>query len=110
KQMQRELAQSMNILSKNRASLPGRFKQALQPLLLAGSILLPLSAGAAELLNVSYDPTRELYQQINAKFSAEWKAKTGEELTIKQSHGGSSKQGRAIIDGLEADVATLGIA
>ena len=62
------------------------------------------------LLNVSYDPTRELYQQINAAFVAEWKAKTGDTLTIKQSHGGSSKQARAIVDGLEADVATLGIA
>jgi sulfate transport system substrate-binding protein len=62
------------------------------------------------LLNVSYDPTRELYQQINAKFIADWKAQTGEDLSIKQSHGGSSKQARAIIDGLEADVATLGIA
>jgi len=62
------------------------------------------------LLNVSYDPTRELYQQVNAAFVADWKAKTGETLTIKQSHGGSSKQARAIADGLEADVATLGIA
>ena len=62
------------------------------------------------LLNVSYDPTRELYQAINTAFVADWKAKTGDTLTIKQSHGGSSKQARAIIDGLEADVATLGIA
>jgi sulfate/thiosulfate transport system substrate-binding protein len=62
------------------------------------------------LLNVSYDPTRELYEQINAAFVADWKVKTGDTLTIKQSHGGSSKQARAIIDGLEADVATLGIA
>jgi len=62
------------------------------------------------LLNVSYDPTRELYQQINAAFVVDWKTKTGDTLTIKQSHGGSSKQARAIVDGLEADVATLGIA
>src|SRR5882724_7743882 len=62
------------------------------------------------LLNVSYDPTRELYQQVNAAFIADWKVKTGDTLAIKQSHGGSSKQARAIIDGLEADVATLGIA
>jgi len=62
------------------------------------------------LLNVSYDPTRELYQQVNTAFVADWKTKTGETLTIKQSHGGSSKQARAIVDGLEADVATLGIA
>ncbi len=65
---------------------------------------------AAELLNVSYDPTRELYSQINERFVADWKAKTGETVTIKQSHGGSSAQSRKIIDGLEADVATLGIA
>ena len=62
------------------------------------------------LLNVSYDQTRELYQAINPVFAAQWKNTAGEELTIKQSHGGSSKQARAIIDGLEADVATLGIA
>jgi len=76
-------------------------------------LVLGLSAVQAkdvELLNVSYDPTRELYQQINTAFAASWKAKTGDTLTIKQSHGGSSKQARAIIDGLEADVATLGIA
>src|SRR6185503_13866066 len=78
---------------------------------LAG-IALALSASAKDLtlLNVSYDPTRELYQQVNAAFAADYKAKTGDTVTIKQSHGGSSKQARAIIDGLEADVATLGIA
>ena len=81
-----------------------------------GTILLGLAfatyaqAKDGSLLNVSYDPTRELYQQVNAAFVAEWKVKTGETLTIKQSHGGSSKQARAIVDGLEADVATLGIA
>jgi len=67
-------------------------------------------AGDVTLLNVSYDPTRELYQQVNAAFAADFKVKTGDAVTIKQSHGGSSKQARAIIDGLEADVATLGIA
>jgi sulfate transport system substrate-binding protein len=67
-------------------------------------------APAAELLNVSFDPTRELYAQINEKFSADWAAKTGEAVRIKQSHGGSSAQSRKIIDGLDADVATLGIA
>lgn len=72
--------------------------------------VLVVSAHAAELLNVSYDPTRELYSQLNEKFIADWKAKTGETVTIKQSHGGSSAQSRKIIDGLEADVATLGIA
>ena len=68
------------------------------------------STRAAELLNVSYDPTRELYAQLNEKFVADWKAKTGETVTIRQSHGGSSAQSRKILDGLEADVATLGIA
>ncbi|MBN8886557.1 MAG: sulfate ABC transporter substrate-binding protein [Rudaea sp.] len=71
---------------------------------------LATGASAAELLNVSYDPTRELYTQLNEKFIADWKTKTGETVTIKQSHGGSSAQSRKIIDGLEADVATLGIA
>jgi sulfate/thiosulfate-binding protein len=63
-----------------------------------------------ELLNVSYDPTRELYQEYNKAFSAYWKDKTGQTVTIKASHGGSGKQGRSIIDGLEADVATLALA
>jgi sulfate/thiosulfate-binding protein len=66
--------------------------------------------GALTLLNVSYDPTRELYEAINKVFIADWLAKTGEQLTIHQSHGGSGKQARAIIDGLEADVATLALA
>ncbi len=62
------------------------------------------------LLNVSYDPTRELYQDFNAAFSKYWLAKTGDKVTIKTSHGGSGKQARAIIDGLDADVATLALA
>ena len=62
------------------------------------------------LLNVSYDPTRELYQDIDKAFAAQWKAKTGQSLTINQSHGGSGKQARAVIDGLQADVVTLGLA
>ncbi|MFJ5670488.1 sulfate ABC transporter substrate-binding protein [Bacillus safensis] len=65
--------------------------------------------GKVELLNVSYDPTRELYQEYNQAFQTYWKDKTGEVVTIKQSHGGSGKQGRSIIDGLEADVATLAL-
>ena len=67
-------------------------------------------AGAQELLNVSYDPTRELYQEINAAFVKHWQARTGKTVTIRQSHGGSSKQGRAVLDGLEADVVTLALA
>jgi sulfate/thiosulfate transport system substrate-binding protein len=62
------------------------------------------------LLNVSYDPTRELYVEYNAAFTRHWKAKTGQDVTIKQSHGGSGKQARSIIDGLDADVATLALA
>ncbi|MFT3729869.1 MAG: sulfate ABC transporter substrate-binding protein [Hyphomicrobium sp.] len=62
------------------------------------------------LLNVSYDPTRELYQAYNVEFAKYWKEKTGDTVTIKQSHGGSGKQARAVIDGLEADVVTLALA
>jgi sulfate transport system substrate-binding protein len=61
------------------------------------------------LLNVSYDPTRELYQAINTSFATYWKGKTGQSVTINQSHGGSAKQARSVIDGLEADVVTLGL-
>ena len=61
------------------------------------------------LLNVSYDPTRELYQDFNAAFAKQWKAKANETVTINQSHGGSGKQARAVIDGLEADVVTLAL-
>lgn len=64
----------------------------------------------AEILNVSYDPTRELYQEYNKEFQAYWKEETGQTVTFQQSHGGSGKQGRSIIDGLEADVATLALA
>jgi len=62
------------------------------------------------LRNVSYDPTREFYQDVNTKFAEEWKQKTGEAITIEQSHGGSGKQARSVIDGLEADVVTLALA
>jgi len=67
-------------------------------------------AGTAELLNVSYDPTRELYQAINPAFAADWKAKTGQNVKFRMSHGGSGKQARAVVDGLEADVVTLALA
>ena len=69
----------------------------------------PANAGTA-LLNASYDPTRELYQDFNAVFARYWKAKTGQDITVRQSHGGSSSQARAVIDGLEADVVTLALA
>ncbi|AUG99877.1 sulfate ABC transporter substrate-binding protein [Pectobacteriaceae bacterium CE70] len=67
-------------------------------------------SAATELLNVSYDPTRELYQQYNAAFIRHWKETTGESITIRDSHGGSGKQARAVIDGLQADVVTLALA
>ena len=67
-------------------------------------------AKAVTLLNVSYDPTRELYRDINERFAADWQAKTGQHVTIKQSHAGSGSQARAVIDGLQADVVTLALA
>lgn len=87
--------------------------------LLLGSAALALSAcsqggdGASntvELLNVSYDPTRELYEEINPRFAAQWKAQTSQDLRINMSHGGAGKQARAVIDGLKADVVTLALA
>jgi sulfate/thiosulfate-binding protein len=80
---------------------------------LAAAVLLAVTAAfapAAELLNVSYDPTREFYTEFNTAFARHWKEKTGQDLKISQSHGGSSKQARAVIDGLEADVVTLALA
>ncbi len=79
------------------------------------SLALALGTGAAsaanvELLNVSYDPTRELYEEYNAAFAAHWQKESGDTVTIKQSHGGSGKQARAVTDGLEADVVTLALA
>ena len=76
------------------------------------SLLLAGTAAAAgiKLLNASYDPTRELYIDYNAAFAKYWKAKTGQDVKINQSHGGSGKQARAVIDGLQADVVTLALA
>lgn len=76
----------------------------------AGVLAVAQTAAPVQLLNVSYDPTRELYVEYNAAFIKHWKAKTGQDVTIKQSHGGSGKQARSIIDGLDADVATLALA
>jgi len=73
------------------------------------SALLASGSFADELLNVSYDPTRELYQEFNASFAGKWKQQTGRKLVVKQSHGGSGKQARAVIDGLRADVVTLAL-
>ncbi len=78
--------------------------------LVSALFTIPTYAADISLLNVSYDPTRELYQDFNAAFSKYWQAKTGDTVTVKQSHGGSGKQARSIIDGLEADVATLALA
>ena len=96
------------------------FRASLLPL---AALLLPLSAcsdqGGGEgggktrqvqLLNVSYDPTRELYQAVNAAFARQWQQQKGQRVTFRMSHGGSGKQSRAVIDGLEADVVTLGLA
>ncbi len=66
--------------------------------------------GAVVLLNVSYDPTHELYREVNAAFARDWLARSGQQVTIRQSHGGSGKQARGVLDGLEADVVTLGLA
>jgi sulfate/thiosulfate transport system substrate-binding protein len=83
------------------------------PILAAAAALSSLLATGAladqTLLNVSYDPTRELYKAVNAAFAKDWKAKTGENVRIEQSHGGSGKQARAVIDGLQADVVTLAL-
>jgi sulfate/thiosulfate-binding protein len=96
----------------------------MHPITFLKTVLLPAAAalailagcspaddpGGKTLLNVSYDPTRELFEEINPLFIKHWQAKTGEALTIKQSHGGSGKQARAVIDGLQADVVTLALA
>ncbi len=85
--------------------------------ILAGAVLAvglgsaaPLAAATVTMLNVSYDPTRELYEDYNRAFAAYWKAKTGDPVIVNQSHGGSGKQARAVIEGLEADVVTLALA
>lgn len=81
------------------------------PTALLASLLISGNAFADRtLLNVSYDPTRELYQEFNASFVKLWQAKTNEKVTVRQSHGGSGKQARSVIDGLEADVVTLALA
>ena len=78
--------------------------------ILAAAFMLPAHAADVSILNVSYDPTRELYQDINAAFAKNWEAETGDKVTVRQSHGGSGKQARSVIDGLEADVVTLALA
>src|SRR5881628_2824755 len=75
-----------------------------------GSLSTLAASRPLSLLNVSYDPTRELYQEYNTAFAKYWEGKTGQKLTVKLSNGGSSKQSRAVIDGLQADVVTLALA
>ncbi|BDG01187.1 sulfate ABC transporter substrate-binding protein [Anaeromyxobacter oryzae] len=78
--------------------------------LVGGRAARAADAKEVQLLNVSYDPTRELYEAVNAAFGKQWLARTGQKVTVKQSHGGSGKQARAVVDGLEADVVTLALA
>ena len=85
-------------------------KKIIAATLFAATAFTPAIAAEFSLLNVSYDPTRELYADVNTAFAKDYKAKTGDTVKIKQSHGGSGKQGRAVIDGLEADVVTLALA
>ena len=84
-------------------------KTCLSAVLLASLIISGNATADRTLLNVSYDPTRELYQEFNVSFIKQWQAKTGEKLAVRQSHGGSGKQARSVIDGLEADVVTLAL-
>jgi sulfate/thiosulfate transport system substrate-binding protein len=88
-----------------------RFRSTLAAAAAIGFTMVAASAVLADttLLNVSYDPTRELYKAVNEAFAKDWQAKTGEKITIEQSHGGSGKQARAVIDGLQADVVTLAL-
>src|ERR1700726_3970776 len=90
-----------------------KMTHALAAIVVAASVALGVAqshAAQITLLNVSYDPTRELYEAVNAQFAKDWKAKTGDDVQINQSHDGSGKQARAVIDGLQADVVTLGLA
>jgi ABC-type sulfate transport system substrate-binding protein len=89
---------------------PARFlRHALLSVTLAASAGMALAKNVT-LLNVSYDPTRELYQDYGKAFAKYWKTKTGDDVTVRSSHGGSGKQARSVIDGLDADVVTLALA
>jgi sulfate transport system substrate-binding protein len=94
-----------------------RLRRTALALLLSASVLAGCSGGdekqggaSVEILNVSYDPTRELYKEVNAAFARQWQGQTGQQVSFNMSHGGSGKQSRAVIDGLEADVVTLALA
>ncbi len=99
---------------KGKTMLHRKLTKLLSLFALATTAVLPIAhtvqAAEVTLLNVSYDPTRELYQEYNAAFAKYWKAKTGDDVSVKQSHGGSGKQARSVIDGLDADVVTLALA
>ncbi len=104
---------TMSLISKTKnaaAQSPRAFRPAVLAMAAALSATLPGLANAAKLLNVSYDPTRELYEDYNKVFAAHWKSAGGEDVSVSQSHGGSGKQARSVIDGLDADVVTLALA
>ncbi len=91
-------------------AFPFRLKSVLAGAVVAVAAFSSAAYAQTTLLNVSYDPTRELYKDFNAAFAKHWEAQTGEKVTIKQSHGGSGKQARTVIDGIDADVVTLALA
>ena len=94
--------------------MTNRLRQLLPGLVFSAALIAASLTAQAQtalsLLNVSYDPTREMYVEYNAAFAKHWKAKTGQDVSIKQSHGGSGRQARSVIDGLDADVVTLALA
>jgi sulfate/thiosulfate-binding protein len=94
----------------NRRHFSHVLSQALAAVALSATGLAAHAQAPLTLLNVSYDPTREFYKEFNTAFAKEWQAKAGQEVSVKQSHGGSGKQARSVIDGLEADVVTLALA
>ncbi len=94
----------------SRRSLAGGIAALVATVAVLGGAPAGAVARDVHLLNVSYDPTRELYEDVNGAFARQWKARTGDAVTVKQSHGGSGKQARSVIDGLEADVVTLALA
>src|SRR5882724_5003883 len=85
-------------------------KKIIRSIAILSVVAIPAFAKTVTLLNVSYDPTRELYTAVNKAFAEDWKKKTGDDVVINQSHGGSGKQARAVIDGLDADIVTLALA
>jgi len=97
-------------MKKHESRWTGPLAALLSTLLIAGALAVPASARDVQLLNVSYDPTRELYKDYNAAFAKHWKDSKGDTVTVETSHGGSGKQARAVIDGIEADVVTLALA